>query len=232
MGKRIIARRRGKGGTYTAPSHRYKGDVKYSHSGNVKGRVAELIHDPGHTAPLARVRFEDGSECLMISNEGMQVGQSIEFGVNAQVSPGNVLPLGQIPEGTKIYNIEAMPGDGGKFVRGGGTSATVISHGEKTVVQLPSGEFKSFHRMCRATIGIVAGGGRKDKPFGRAGMKALSLRSKAKVYPVTSGVAKNPVDHPHGGGGHQHVGKPDSVPRGAPPGKKVGHISPKKTGKR
>jgi len=228
MGKRIISRRRGSGGIYSAPSHKYKADVKYPTLDGVSGTIIEFIHDPGHTAPLMIVNF-NGKKEFMLPAEGTRNGQKISIGENVGI--GNILQIGSIPEGTKIFNIEGEPGDGGKFVRSGGSSATVISHAEKTIVQLPSGKFKSLNQKCRATVGIVSGGGRPEKPWVKAGKKYHAMRSKARVYPTVSGVAMNPVDHPHGGGSHQHVGKTSSLPKGAPPGRKVGHIAPKRTGK-
>jgi len=119
-----------------------------------------------------------------------------------------------------------MPGDGGRFVRAAGAQAVVVSQGDRTVIQLPSGQFRTFHPDCRATIGAVAGAGRGDKPFYRAGKKWFSFRSFSKAYFIVRGVAMNPVDHPHGGGSHQHVGKPSTVGFDAPPGRKVGRMSP------
>lgn len=232
MGKRLKTQRRGRGSIYRSPSHRHRsglGGVKYINTrSNLKGQVSELAHDPGRTAPLARVVLEDGQREWVIANEGMIVEQTVQQGTNVPPQPGNVLPLREIPEGTRIFNIESQPGDGGKLVRAGGTSATVVSHGLKTVVQLPSGQFKQFDPACRATIGTVAGGGRQDKPFIKAGKKWHATRSRARKFPVVSGVAMNPVNHPHGGGAHQHVGKPSTVSRHAPPGRKVGRLSPKK----
>ena len=161
---------------------------------------------------------------------GRESGKIIE---NKEIEMGNVLPIGVITEGSPIYNIELTPGDGGKLVRAGGTSATVASHdAKKTVIRLPSGQFKTLDSSCRATIGTPAGGGRKDKPFLKAGKKHIAYRKKGKQYPVVRGVAMNPVNHPHGGGGHQHVGKPSSVSRDAPPGRKVGNIAAKRTGRK
>jgi large subunit ribosomal protein L2 len=99
-------------------------------------------------------------------------------------------------------------------------------------IRLPSGQFKTLDSSCRATIGLPAGGGRREKPFMKAGNKHYAFRKKGKQYPVVRGVAMSAVDHPHGGGNHKHVGGPNSVPRGAPPGRKVGHIAPKRTGRR
>lgn len=231
MGKRIISRRRGAGGVYAAPSHKYKADVRYPNIDNISGTVKELIHDPGHTAPLASIDF-GGKEVCLLASESMQKNQKVFIGTSEHITPGNIMPLGSIPESTRIFNIEAKPGDGGKFARSGGTSATVISQGAKTVVKLPSGKFKPFNPRCRATIGIVSGGGRFEKPWAKAGKKWHAMRSKARVWPIVSGVAMNPVSHPHGGGSHQHVGKPSCVARGTSPGRKVGHIAPRRTGRR
>jgi large subunit ribosomal protein L2 len=191
------------------------------------GRIIDLIHAPGRTGPLAEVDVE-GEVFKMIASEGMQIGQEIYIGNSGAIVPGNILPLASIPEGTLIYNIESRPGDGGKFVRSAGNAAMVVSRGAKVVVQLPSGAMKTFDPRCRATIGVVAGGGHKEKPFGKAGTKFHAYRSKSKAYFKVRGVAMNPVDHPHGGGSHQHVGKPSTVGRNAPPGRKVGRLSPKR----
>jgi len=228
MGKRVIARRRGHGGVYKSPSHRHKGAVLYPKEKEFVGKVTDIIHDPGKTVPVAEVTLSNGGKMKLLASEGMQIDQIIAGGPDVKVEKGNVMPLGKVPEGTLVYNLESIPGDGGKFVRAGGTSAIVVSQGEKTVVQLPSGSFRSFDPKCRATIGVLAGGGRGEKPFGKAGKKWHATRSTAQVYPKVRGVAMNPVDHPHGGGAHQHVGRKSTVSRHAPPGKKVGRLSPKK----
>lgn len=232
MGKRIISRRRGSGGIYSAPSHQYKADIKYIHADNISGVVESLIHDPGHSSPIAKLVLRDGRNTFIIANEGLRVHQEIFIGENSRMENGNILPLKAITEGIRIFNIEGTPGDGGKFVRSAGSSASIISKGERIVVRLPSGQMKHLLPNCKATIGIVAGGGRKDKPWAKAGKKYHAMRSKARVWPIVSGVAMNPVDHPHGGGGHQHVGKTSSLSHGTPPGRKVGHIAPKRTGRR
>ncbi len=97
-----------------------------------------------------------------------------------------------------------------------------------TTVQLPSGAFKRLNSDCRATIGVLAGGGHGEKPFGKAGSKFHAYRSRAKRSKKVRGVAMNPVSHPHGGGSHQHVGTPSTVSANAPPGRKVGRLSPSK----
>jgi len=236
MGKRLIQQRRGRMNTkFNAPSHRYKGEIKYSQDINLKeGILIDLVHDPGRTAPLASVKFDNNKKILIIAPEGAKIGDKIKINDDKnEIAIGNILPVGVIPEGAPVYNIELSPGDGGKLVRAGGSSATVVSHDkEKTVVQLPSGRFKSLNSNCRATVGIVSGGGRKDKPFLKAGKKHYACRTRGKQYPTVRGVAMCAVSHPHGGGGHQHVGKPSSVKRGASPGRKVGSIAPKRTGRK
>ena len=235
MGKNLIQQRRGRRrGRYRVPSHKFKGKIKYANKRNMKGLVEEIIHDPGRTSPIAKIRLDNNKKMLVLATEGIEIGHEIKFTENkGDCEKGNVHPVGTIPEGYPIYNIEITPGDGGKLVRAGGSGATVVSHdSKKTVVRLPSGQFKTLDSSCRATIGIAAGGGRKDKPFLKAGKKYLVYRKKGKQYPVVRGVAMNPVNHPHGGGGHQHVGGPSTVSRGAPPGRKVGNIAAKRTGKR
>ncbi len=180
MGKRLIQQRRGRhsSNVYQSPSHRHKGGkdgIKYLPLNQVKSRITYIEHDPGRTAPIANAKViggeRNGQNFKLIAHEGLFINQEINFGDTSEIVAGNVLPLKQIPEGTPIFNIEAQPGDGGKFVRAGGTVASIVSHGTKTVVQLPSGQFKPFHPDCRATIGVVGGGGRKEKPFIRAGKK-------------------------------------------------------------
>ena len=236
MGKRLIQQRRGRvRGRYSAPAHRYRGKVKYSQDKEKReGVVENILHDPGRTAPLASVRLADNTKIYVIASEGVAVGDKIKFTDDrSDVAVGNVLPVGQIQEGIPIYNIEISPGDGGKLVRAGGSNATIVSHdSKKTVIQLPSGQFKTLNSNCRATVGVIAGGGRGDKPFLKAGKKHIAFRARGKQHPTVRGVAMNPVAHPHGGGAHQHVGKPSTIKRGASPGKKVGSIAAKRTGRK
>lgn len=239
MGKRLIVQRRGRGtSVFRAPSHKYRGEVKYrkidekERTDVVNGRVIEIMTDPGRSAPVVKVKFEDGEKKLVLGIEGMQVGGEVSHGVNAEIKKGNTLPLFRIPEGTPISNIEKLPGDGGKFIRASGSYGLIVSQeGDKAVIQMPSGELKTVHSRCRATVGIVAGGGRKDKPILKAGKAWHMQRSKAKYWPIVRKVAMNPVAHPHGGASGS-PGKPTSVSRNAPPGRKVGLIAPRRTGRR
>jgi len=129
-------------------------------------------------------------------------------------------------------NVEIRKGDGGRIARRSGAYAVVFSHeGNNVILRLPSRKEKVVSAENRATIGIVAGGGRMEKPFLKAGIKYYRERVHPKRWPVVRGVAMNPVSHPHGGGSHKRPGKPTTVARGAPPGRKVGHIAARKTGR-
>ncbi len=227
MGKNLPTQRRGRGTspTYRSPSHRHIDAAKLPRKAG-EGTVVEIRHAPGRSAPIARVELGD-TEFFMIASDGLQVGQKVPVG-QPRIERGAIVPLKDLPEGTFVYNVELTPGDGGRLVRAAGTTAVVVSQGQRTVLRLPSGQFKELNPRCRAIVGSVAGAGRKEKPFYKAGKHVHAYRSKAKSAIVVRGVAKNPVDHPHGGGAHQHVGRPSTVSAGAPPGRKVGRLSPKR----
>ncbi len=196
------------------------------------GRVMEVVHDPGRGAPLASVKLETGQTYHTVVPEGVFEGQATQIGGQAAVEIGNVLPLGQIPEGTMVCNVELSPSDGGKLARSSGAYLTVVAHtGEGTMVRLPSGRTRYLNDLCLATVGVVAGAGRVDKPFLKAGDKFHLLRSKGRVYPRTRGVAMVAAAHPYGSS-KRGAKKVTTVGRGAPPGKKVGLIAARSTGKR
>jgi large subunit ribosomal protein L2 len=237
MTKRIISQNRGRGSpTYRAPSHKYKAELKHprvDEESTLNGTVIGIEHDPARSAPIAMVAFENGKKQFIVVPEGISVGENLSCGVSAEVKPGNTLPLAEIPEGIPICNIESKPNDGGQFARSSGVFATLVSRElSKVIVRMPSGVLKWFHPRCRATIGIVAGGGRTDRPFLKAGKKYHKMKARAAKYPRVSGVAMNVVDHPFGGGNRKHPGKPTTVSRNAPPGRKVGHIAARRTGKK
>ena len=237
MGRRIQGQRRGRGTpTFRAPSHRYKADLSHrtvEEDDVISGTVVDIEHDPARSAPVAAVEFEDGDRRLVLAPEGIGVGEQLQVGVSAEIKAGNTLPLAEIPEGIPVCNVERQPGDGGKFARASGVSAQLITHDRRVaVVQLPSGEIKRLSPQCRATIGVVAGGGRTEKPFVKAGKKHHKMRARGTKWPRVRGVAMNATDHPFGGGGRQHPGKPKSVSRDAPPGRKVGDIASKRTGRK
>jgi len=198
----------------------------------VTGEVVDIEHDPARSAPVARVSFDDGEERFVLAPEGITVGDTVETGISAAIEPGNSLPLREIPEGVPVCNVESQPGEGGTFARATGVNATLVTHErDVAVVQLPSGQVRRLDPDCRATIGVVAGGGRTEKPFVKAGNKYHKMKARGTKWPNVRGVAMNAVDHPFGGGGRQHPGKPKSVSRDAPPGRKVGDIASRRTGR-
>lgn len=152
----------------------------------------------------------------------------------AALAIGNILPVGQIPEGTVICNIEAKVGDCGKLARASGDYAVIVSQdADKHIsrIRLPSGSKKTISSDCRAMIGLIAGGGRTDKPILKAGRAFHKYRVKRNEWPKVRGVAMNPVDHPHGGGNQQHMGKPGTVRRDRCAGSKTGQIAARRTGR-
>jgi large subunit ribosomal protein L8e len=151
----------------------------------------------------------------------------------ASLTVGNILPVNAMPEGTIVSNVEAKLGDRGVLARASGCSAIVIGHsedGEKTRIRMPSGLRKSILGGCRAMVGVVAGGQRTDKPLLKANNAYYKRISKKRNWPRVRGVAMNPVEHPHGGGNHQHIGHPSTVSRYAPRGSKCGLIAARRTG--
>jgi len=245
MGRVIRAQRKGVGGIFKAHTHHRHGAARHrvldyaERQGYVKGVVSEIVHDPGRGAPLAKVQFRNQYKYkkdheLFVAAEGMYTGQFVYAGKNAQLTVGNILPIGIMPEGTIICNAESAPGDRGKFARASGNYCTIISHNPDdgtSRVRLPSGAKKTVSASARAMVGIVAGGGRIDKPLMKAGRAFHKYKAKRNNWPKVRGVAMNPVDHPHGGGNHQHIGHPSTVSREAPPGKKVGLIAARRTGR-
>jgi len=231
MGKRIIQRARGRGGPrYRAPSHRYKGKVSYNLSPGTKvGLITDIIHDPSRNAPLMIIRFPDGSTRFQIAPEDVKVGDVIKYG--SDVNIGNVVPISKVTEGVKIFGIETYPGSGPKLCRSSGSFATVIGRvKDKVRVRFSSGKAKEMDEKCLVSIGVPAGSGRKEKPWIKAGKKHFAKKARNKLYPTVSGVKMNPLDHPFGG--KTKPGIPKSVSRNAPPGRKVGAISPRRMGKR
>jgi large subunit ribosomal protein L2 len=236
MGKRIIAQRRGRGTTtYRAHSFNYKGRSrnKKMSTEQFSGQIVDIIHCRGHSAPLAQIRYEDGEESIMIAPEGISCGDRIAAGPKAGMATGNTVSLDSIPEGTAIFNIEKNPGDGGKFVRSSGAYAKVVAKLENSVVVLlPSKKQKSFNPNCRANIGVVAGGGRTEKPFLKAGNKYYKAKARNKLWPRSSGASMNAVDHPFGTSRSSRKSKARPCPKHAPPGRKVGMIRPRQTGRK
>jgi large subunit ribosomal protein L2 len=235
MGKSLIQQRRGLGHIqYLAPKKGKISPVSYPPLSEAKlvGVVERILHERGRIAPLAQIKVGD-THYYLPAVRGLEVGSTIEFGPNAAQKNGNVLMLKDISEGSVICNIEKRPGDGGKLVRAAGSSAILFSQTvEGSIIKLPSGKMVLMNGRCRATIGVVAGGGFGEKPLLKAGANFHKMKAKRKLYPRVRGVAMAVVHHPFGGGRHQHPGKSTSTSRNAPPGRKVGHIAPRKTGRK
>lgn len=235
MGKNLIQQRRGKGSIrFRTPKHKFYGKSEYTIiNTETKGIVKELLHCPAHSAPLMGVEYENGKSILMVAPQDIKVGTEVFSGKNAPVETGNVLPLGQIPEGTLVFNLESRPGDGGKFVRSGGNSAKIVSKTKTSIsVLLPSKKVKEFNPDCRATVGIVAGGGRLEKPLLKAGAAYYKSKQRNRFWPKVCGQSMNAVAHPHGGKRSSKKNYSLIVSRNAPPGAKVGKIAPTRTGKK
>ncbi|MBW3011092.1 50S ribosomal protein L2 [Candidatus Woesearchaeota archaeon] len=235
MGKRPIIRQRGRSPKYKAHGFKFKAPSRHIPISTEvkKAKVIDLIHCPGHSAPLAKLEFEDGQIAHIVAPENIHVGSSIQYGDTISYDPGCTGPLESLPEGTLVHNIELSPGDGGKLVRSSGVSARIIMKTpEGVVIQLPSKKRKTIDPKCRASIGTVAGGGRLEKPMLKAGKRFHAHRARSKLYPQVCGVSMNAVDHPFGGKSSHHKGKPTQTARRAPRGRKVGKIAPKRTGRK
>lgn len=237
MGKQIRVQRRGRGGSvFRARSFRRIAPVRFpitdESQSPLRGVVREIMHEAARGTPLVLVEFTNGTACCLAAPEGLALNQGIVIGSEASPNVGNVLPLGRMPEGTLICNVELRPGDGGRLARSSGTYCTVVSHTPQgTELRLPSGKSVYMNDKCRAMIGVVAAAGRIEKPFLKAGTVKKLMRSRGRVWPTTSGQKMIAASHPHGGGRHKHSGKPTTVSRNAPPGRKVGMIAARQTGR-
>jgi len=200
--------------------------------GRVDGTVVDIMHDPGRGSPLALVQFTDGKSCCLSAPEGVLVNQTVSRGAESPPEIGNILPVGKVPEGTMICNVEREPGDGGKIAKASGSYVMVVAHRSGvTELRLPSGASVNLRDSCRAMIGVVGGAGRAEKPFMKAGTRRAWLMSKGRLWPITKGQAMVAASHPHGGGRHKHAGKPTTVSRNTPPGRKVGLIAARQSGR-
>ncbi len=237
MPKRLKQQRRGKGtSVFLAKGKfevRYRTYDELEKNDMIKGTVVDILHDNGRTAPVMVIKYDNGDISYLPAVYGIKVGDEVFAGAKAPASIGNVLPLKFIPDGTNVADIELVPGDGGKLVRAAGNFAKVVTHeAGKVVVRLPSKTFKVLNENCRAMIGIIGGGGRKEKPLMKAGAHYHAARARGKYWPIVSGVKMNPVTHPFGGKRRRTGRIPRSVSRRAPPGRKVGSIASKRTGRK
>lgn len=234
MGKNIITQRRGRGTTaFRAPSFKFKGVAKVPNfKETTVGIIVDLIHCAAHSAPMAVVEFVSGEVATMIAPEGVFVGKEIVVGTDV-AEKGNVLELKDVPEGTSVFNIEAKPGDGGKFVRASGASAKVGAKvADGITIIFPSKKKKVLNEKCRVTVGVAAGAGRVDKPLLKAGKSHYKAKARNHLFPVVSGSAMNAVAHPFGNKRTARKSKNRPISRNAPPGRKVGCVAARRTGQR
>ncbi len=181
---------------------------------DIPATVKTIEYDPNRTANIALICYADGEKAYIIAPVGLKVGQTIMNGPNAEIKPGNCLPLQNIPVGTQVHNIELLPGKGGQMVRSAGNSAQLMAkEGKYATLRLPSGEMRMVPILCRATIGQVGNIDHELVNIGKAGRKRhMGIR------PTVRGSVMNPNDHPHGGGeGKAPVGRSGpSTPWGKP----------------
>lgn len=171
----------------------------------ISAKVVAIEYDPNRTANIALLTYTDGEKRYILAPNGLTVGETVLSGDQAEIKVGNALPLGKIPMGTQIHNIELIPGKGGQILRAAGAAASILAQEDKfTQVKLPSGEVRRIDKNSLATIGQVGMVDWKLRKFGKAG--AMRWRG---IRPTVRGVAQNPRSHPHGGGeGRSGIGMP------------------------
>jgi len=229
MGKRIIQQRRGRGSlTYRVKKKAFRFRIGYPLEKG-KAKIIKLINSPAHSAPLMKLEINEKIFYGPAFEKAFE-GQEIEL--NDRAEKGDITRLKNVPIGKKVFNIESRPGDGGKMIRVSGSSAIITKkQAGKVGLVMPSRKEIFINEDCRATVGEIAGAGRLDKPVVKAGKKYHMKKSKSKLWPRTSAVAMNAIDHPFGSGRGKNVGS-KIAKRNAPPGKKVGLLRPRKTGRK
>ena len=177
-------------------------------------QVLSIEYDPNRSAHIALLQYEDGEKRYILAPAGLKAGDTVEAGANAEIKPGNALPLANIPTGTFIHNVELYPGRGGQLARAAGNAAQLMAkEGAYALLRLPSGELRNVSVNCMATIGQVGNVDHENVKIGKAGRKRhMGWR------PTVRGSVMNPNDHPHGGGeGKSPIGRPGPVtPWGKP----------------
>src|SRR3990172_9364950 len=176
-------------------------DFKRTKDG-VPARVAAIEYDPNRSARIALLHYADGAKAYILAPARLRVGSVVESGPDADIKPGDALPLANIPTGTLVHSVELKPGQGGRMARSAGSSVQLVAKdGDHGVLRLPSGELRRVLLTCRATVGQVGNTDHANQASGKAGRSRwLGKR------PTVRGSAINPVDHPHGGGGGKTEG--------------------------
>ncbi len=252
MGKRIIQQARGKGSfTYRVRPKAYIYKISYpALSYNGPAKIIKLFHSSAHSAPLLKIEIDDkktskftgenenkktsGLASFFIpSANGVYEGQEIYIGKrpdNKEPKDGDILNLKDIKQGTKVFNIETVPGNGGKVLRSAGCSGLIgVREGEKIELLIRKRNLK-LNENCRAVVGVIAGDGRKSKPLVKAGKQFYRMKAIGRKWHRTSAVKMNVIDHPFGGGRGKRI-KSKIAKRNAPAGARVGHVRPSRTGR-
>ncbi len=187
-------------------------DFKRTKDG-VPAKVAAIEYDPNRSAYIALLHYVDGEKAYILAPQRLRVGMTVASGEDADITPGNCLPLSRIPIGTVIHNVELLPGRGGQMARSAGTGIQLMARdGGMATLRLPSGEMRLVRDSCRGTIGTIGNSDHQNVKIGKAGRKRHMG-----VRPQTRGTAMNPVDHPHGGGeGSTTAGRHPVTPWGVP----------------
>jgi len=204
---RITSRHRGRG-----HKRRYRVIDFKRDKFDVPATVATIEYDPNRTANIALLNYADGEKRYILAPVGVKVGSQVVAGEKVDVRIGNSMPIGNIPLGTQVHNVELKPGKGGQMVRSAGASAQIMAkEGKHTTLRMPSGEMRMVLSVCMATIGQVGNADQSNIKLGKAGRSRwLGVR------PQTRGTAMNPVDHPHGGGEGRNKGRHPVSPWGWP----------------
>lgn len=178
----------------------------------IPAKVASIEYDPNRTARIALLVYADGEKRYILAPNGLQVGDTLMAGPDAEIRVGNALPLEKIPLGTMIHNVEIRPGSGGKIARSAGVACQLMAkEGEYALLRMPSGELRKIHIKCYATIGVVGNEDHKNEVDGKAGRVRWKGRR-----PHVRGMVMNPVDHPMGGGEGRGKGQHPVTPWGVP----------------
>jgi len=235
MGKRITQQARGKGSlTFRVRPRAYNNKITYPKlSSTGKAKIIRLFNSAAHSAPIVKIKIDKEIFICPAANT-IYEGQEImidEAREADKIEIGDIMKLKNIPQGTKIFNLESSPGSGGKYIRSSGCSGMVMNRDEKGVEVIINKRKLKLNENCRAIIGVAAGDGRLMKPMLKAGKHHHIMKSKGRKWHRTSPVKVNAIDHPFGGGRGKRI-KSKIAKRNAPPGKKVGHIRPSRTGKK
>jgi large subunit ribosomal protein L2 len=179
----------------------------------VPAKVAHIEYDPNRSAYIALLHYADGEKRYILAPQRLRVGATVESGPNVDIRVGNSLPLGNMPSGTVVHNVELIPGRGGQMARAAGAGIQLLAkEGDHVTLRLPSGEMRMVRAECRATVGVIGNADHQNVKVGKAGRKRHMG-----VRPQTRGTAMNPVDHPHGGGeGSTTAGRHPVTPWGVP----------------